>query len=83
MTDHLHAEFAKLWTSAQTPPDVVKFLGSLANPSPKQIGAIVKLDQQCRWKTAAPMTVQDYLSPTSPEATKSEPGGKLFAVFLR
>lgn len=62
MTDHLHAEFAKLWTSAQTPPDVVKFLGSLANPSPKQIGAIVKLDQQCRWKTAAPMTVEDYLN---------------------
>ena len=62
MTDHLHAEFAKLWTSAQTPPDVVKFLGSLANPSPKQIGSIVKLDQQCRWKTAAPMIVEDYLN---------------------
>ena len=55
MSDHLQAEFEKLWTSAQTSPDVVQFLRSLANPSPDVAGAIVKLDEQFRWKTGSPL----------------------------
>lgn len=62
MSDNLPAEFEMLWTSAQTPPDVVQYLRSVAHQSANYVGAIVKLDQQYRWKTAAPMTVEDYLN---------------------
>jgi len=62
MSSHLQAEFEKLWLSAQTPPDVGQFLRTLINPSPEQIGAIIRLDQQFRWRTASPLKVEHYVS---------------------
>ena len=61
MPSQLQAEFEKLWGTG-SPPDVIKFLSSRKESSSEEFAAVIRLDQQHRWRTASPLKVELYLA---------------------
>ena len=55
-------EFDALWESSDSPPDVFAFLEQHDRSDTSVVLAVLRLDQQNRWKTAHPLTVEDYLA---------------------
>jgi len=57
----LAAEFAVLWETGDTPPDVFAFLRDVADPTHQDTLAALLVDQSHRWQTEQPLSVEEYL----------------------
>ena len=58
----LESEFAALWGSSDSPPDLFAFLQRHSHFSSSDKLQVLLLDQQQRWKTIQPYRVEDYLA---------------------
>lgn len=72
MQSDLLSSFEKLWTSADAPPDVFSFLRQHPNPEAQKILEVLLADQSHRWRSSAPLKVEDYLDEFP--ALRSSPG---------
>ncbi len=61
MQPDLAKQFGELWESSDSPPDVFAFLELHEGSSGSDILAVLLQDQRCRWQTAQPLKVEDYL----------------------
>ena len=61
MPSQLQAEFEKLWGTG-SPPNVIQFLSSRKGSSAEEFAAVIRLDQQHRWRTTSPWKVEQYLA---------------------
>lgn len=75
MPPQLLEPFQSLWESADSPPDVFAFLDEHPHAQPEEQLAVLRLDQQRRWKTDQPIGVEDYLAQLP--ALAADPHGKL------
>ena len=57
----LASEFAALWESSGSPPDVFAFVQQHSDASSSEKLNVLLKDQQQRWKTVQPLRVEDYL----------------------
>ncbi len=55
-------EFERLWVTGNEPPDVFAFLRKYPDLKASQRLAVLLADQQQRWKTDAPLKVEDYFA---------------------
>lgn len=55
-------QLKQLWNSASTPPDVFDFLKRQQSPDSDQWLEVLLTDQQRRWVTDVPLTVEDYVA---------------------
>ena len=55
-------EFDALWESGDSPPDVFAFLDQHDPSDTAAVLSVLRLDQQRRWKTPHPLTVEEYLA---------------------
>lgn len=56
-----HADqFADLWQTTQSPPDVFAFVAEIQNLSGEDLIDICKVDQICRWRAAIELPVEKY-----------------------
>src|SRR5436309_192984 len=62
MLVELANEFAVLWESSDSPPDVFAFLQQHSDASSPDKQSVLLYDQQRRWHTARPLKVEDYLA---------------------
>ena len=69
------AEFAALWESGNTTPDVFAFLDQNAVLEATERLTVLLVDQQQRWRTSHPFKVEDYLENLPELAT--DPQNKL------
>ena len=58
----LAAEFAVLWETGDTPPDVFAFLRDVPDPTHQDRLAVLLVDQSYRWRTEQPLSVEEYLA---------------------
>ena len=65
MNVELTEQFAALWDSGDSPPDLFSFLEQHDASADADVVAVVLLDQKRRWKTDSPLMVEDYLSGVS------------------
>lgn len=61
MQPTLADQFAALWESSHSPPDVFALLAQHAGTESAQKLAVLLVDQQRCWKTAEPLQVEGYL----------------------
>ncbi|MEZ6132650.1 MAG: protein kinase [Planctomycetaceae bacterium] len=61
MTGSAAREFESQWTAATEPPDVFTFLATQDLSATQEKLAVILRDQQCRWRNAVPLLVEDYL----------------------
>lgn len=54
-------QFEALWESGDNPPDVFSFLQQHCGSPGDDVLGVVLLDQNYRWNTEAPYTVEDYI----------------------
>ncbi len=54
-------QFNALWESSDSPPDVFAFLEQHNGSANDDVLAVLRTDQNHRWKTDAPFKVEDYL----------------------
>ncbi len=72
-------EFEALWESGDGPPDVFAFLEQHPHyDTSKKLGVVLR-DQQRRWRSDRPLTVEDYLARLPDVA--SEPDSKLLLAI--
>jgi eukaryotic-like serine/threonine-protein kinase len=57
--------FDSLWQSSPSPPDVFAFLKENASAEISEKLAVLASDQERRWKTGKPLSVEDYLAQLS------------------
>jgi hypothetical protein len=61
MAPDLARQFEALWESSDAPPDVFAFLGRHDGSDTDTRLAVLLADQNHRWKTDAPLKVEDYI----------------------
>ena len=58
-------QYAALWESSDSPPDVFAYLEQQSEASIQEKLAVLLQDQRRRWKTDQPLKVEDYLAQLS------------------
>ncbi len=57
----LETSYRALWSSSESPPDIVRFLNEHQLAEPQQFLAVLRIDQEYRWLSERPLRVEDYL----------------------
>ena len=71
----LAQRFEQLWDAAVDPPDLMQFIRRNAIASSMELLTIVRIDQQRRWRSAVPWSVEDYLEKLPQLLALSTAGG--------
>ena len=50
-----------MWLTQAEPPAVATFLAEVSHLPPRSLLDVLLVDQQLRWRTAQPLTTNDYL----------------------
>src|SRR5271166_1311368 len=59
--EELATRFRELWESSSTPPNILQFLATRPAAAPNERLALLRIDQQFRWKRGLPRPLQSYL----------------------
>jgi serine/threonine protein kinase/formylglycine-generating enzyme required for sulfatase activity len=68
----LAAQYAALWDSQESPPDVIAFVQQHSHASSSDKLQVLLKDQEQRWRTQSPLRVEDYLARLPELATESQ-----------